>query len=293
MTKKEVIAVALLFFVAIIWGSGFIAAKFALDASVTPELLMVVRFSVATLLIGALFFKQLRKNMRKEYIARGVILGVMLFLGFYIQNVGLLYTTPANNAFLTSANVIMVPFIVWVITKHMPKMRKIIASIVFLIGIFILSVDLSTGFSLSLGDSLTLLCAFFFACHISYNGKLAQSIDTVSLVFLQIATSAVLSLIVFLAIDRDLTPILSPNGLLPVLFLGVFSTFVCYLLQTFCQTRVASPQVAIILGTEALFGALFSVVIGYDALSYSIVIGGGIMLFAVLLAEWPEKTKQS
>ncbi len=291
MTKKEFVAIMLLFLVAIIWGSGFIASQIALDEGVTPELLMVVRFTVATLCVGIIFHKQLRKNLRKEYILRGIILGVFLYLGFYIQNIGLLHTTPANNAFLTSANVIMVPFIAWLITRQMPGLRKLIASLIFLLGIFILSVDLSQGFSLSLGDSLTLICAFFFACHIAYNGKLAQSIDTASLVFLQLATSTVLSAIVFFIVDGDVTPITTLSGLLPLVYLGIFSTFVCYLLQTFCQARVGSAQVAIILGTESFFGALFSVILGYDPLSYRIVLGGAIMLAAVFLAEWPERQK--
>ncbi len=294
MTKKEMVTVALLFLTAIIWGGGFIASKIALDANVTPELLMVVRFCLATVLLAVVFYKRLKSNLHRGLLLRGFLLGVMLYLGFYLQNVALLFTTPANNAFLTSANVIMVPFIVWAITKRMPNIRKIVACVVFIVGIFILSMDISQGISFSAGDSLTLLCAFFFACHIAYNGKLAKSIDTVTLVFLQVATSALLSLIVFIVVDRDMSPLMTPNGLLPLVFLGLFSTFVCYLLQTFCQSRMASPQVAIILGTEALFGAMFSVILGYDPLSYNIVVGGGIMLFSVFLAEWsgaPKKVK--
>ncbi len=293
MTKKEIVAIMLLFLVAIIWGSGFIASQMALDANVTPELLMVVRFTVATLCVGIIFQKQLRKNLRKKYILRGILLGVFLYLGFYIQNIGLLHTTPANNAFLTSANVIMVPFIVWAITKHLPGTRKLIASLIFLVGIFILSVDISAGFSFSLGDSLTLICAFFFACHIAYNGKLAESIDTISLVFLQLATATVLSAIVFFIVDGDTSPIMNLGGLLPLIYLGIFSTFVCYLLQTFCQARVGAAQVAIILGTESFFGALFSVILGYDPLSYEIIVGGAIMLAAVFMAEWPDKKTSS
>ncbi len=291
MKKKEAVAVSLLFLTAIIWGCGFIASKLALDAGVTPELLMVVRFVIATLLLGTLFFKRIKANMKKEHILPGIFLGVLLYLGFYIQNIGLLYTTPANNAFLTSANVIMVPFITWALTRRMPGGRKIAASAIFIVGIFILSVDIKAGFSMSAGDLLTLVCAFFFACHISYNGRLAERMDTTVLVFLQIATSAVLSSIMFFALDGVVTPATTLNGFLPLLFLGVFSTFACYLLQTFCQTRIGAPQAAIILGTESLFGALLSVFLGYDPLSLSIVIGGGIMLFAVFLAEWQPAVK--
>ncbi len=291
MSKKEAVAVALLFITAFIWGAGFIASRLALDAGVTPELLMLVRFSIASILVATIFNKNIRKNLKRADIIPGVVLGVMLYLGFYIQNIALQYTTPANNAFLTSANVIMVPFISWAITRKLPGWRKILACVIFIVGIFILSVDIQSGFTISAGDSLTLVCAFFFACHISYNGRLAERIDTATLVFLQLVTSAVLSAVMFFILDGDITPATSLDGLLPLLFLALFSTFACYLLQTFCQTRVGASQAAIILGTESLFGALFSVILGYDPLSVSIVVGGGIMLSAVVLAEWQPGSK--
>lgn len=152
----------MLFAVAAIWGSGFIVSRMALDASVTPELLMMVRFSVATLVVGLFFRKRLKQKFKMTDLKGGIIIGLFLFLGFYIQIVGLQYTTPSNNAFLTATNVIMVPLIWWVLSKKRPGKKLLISSMLCLLGIGVLSLNFTAGFSFSWGDLLSLLCAFFF-----------------------------------------------------------------------------------------------------------------------------------
>ena len=74
---------------------------------------MFVRFAIAALIVGIVFHKDLKKNMKKEHIKGGLLIGTFLFLAFYVQTVALQYTTPSNNAFITAANVVIVPFLWW------------------------------------------------------------------------------------------------------------------------------------------------------------------------------------
>lgn len=276
---------ALLFTVAAIWGSGFIASQVAVDAHISPALFMLVRFALSTIIVGLLFWRQLREGLQWNQLGRGMLVGLFLFLGFYIQFVGLQYTTPGNNAFLTSTNVIMVPLLWWGVSKKRPLGRIFASSVVCLLGIGVLSLNVAGGFSFSVGDSLTLVCAFFFACHITATGKLAANMNTAVLVFLQFATAALLSLLLFLFTDRDLTGITSPSGMGAVLYLVLFSTCLCYFLQTAVQRYVSSAKAAIILSTEALFGSLFSVLLGYDQLTVQMALGGGIILLSLVMTE--------
>lgn len=112
MEKKraEVMGSLSLLVVAIIWGSGFIASQMALDAQMSSAFIMFVRFAIAALIVGIVFHKDLKKNMKKEHIKGGLLIGTFLFLAFYVQTVALQYTTPSNNAFITAANVVIVPF---------------------------------------------------------------------------------------------------------------------------------------------------------------------------------------
>ncbi len=292
MSNKNTLSTVLLFVAAIIWGAGFIASKFALEVGMSAELMLFSRFFVAAIALGIIFFRRIREKMRREQILPGIFLGIILFLGFYFQGLGLELTTPANNAFLTSTNVIMVPFIAWIIFKKRPGGLKFVTSAICLIGIFILSANFEVGFSMSLGDILTLICAFFFACQIVFTGKLARNIDATVLVFIQILTSTVLSFIMFLINDGNIAPVLTVQGILPIIFLGLFSTLVCYLLQTFGQQHIDPSKAAMILSTEGLFGSIMSVMLGYDSLKLTMVIGGGVILLSVLLSEASFKKKE-
>ena len=70
------------------------------------------------------------------------------------------------------------------------------------------------------------------------------------------------------------------------MLLGVFSTCLCYFLQTTAQKHVNSTKAAIILSTESLFGSIFSVLLGYDPLSAQMVVGGVIILASIILPEF-------
>ncbi len=283
--NNYLLSVVSLFIVAIIWGSGFIGARLALDSSLSSSFIMFVRFTIAALIIGVVFFKDIKNNLRYKHLKGGFIIGLFLFLAFYLQTVGLKYTTPSNNAFITASNVVMVPFLWWFVSKKKPHTKIFISSFLCLMGIMILSVNFANGFSLSAGDLLTLACAFLFACQIVATGILAESMDAKVLVFLQFSVAALLAFFVFLITDRDFTAFACPKGMLAVIYLGVFSTCLCYFLQTTAQKNVPSAKTAIILATESLFGTFFSVLLGYDKLSVNMVAGGLIIIIAILLPE--------
>ncbi len=283
--SKKITGSILLFIVAIIWGSGFIVSQMALDVNASPELIMVIRFSVSTIVVGVVFFKRLKVNLKAKNIAQSVIVGVFLFLGFYIQIIALQYTTPANNAFLTATNVIMVPFLWWIISKKMPKMNVFAACVICFVGIGALSFKTGQGFNFAVGDTLTIICALFFACQIVATGIVAKKIDICVIVFVQFLTASILALTVFLIAGESIDPFFTKDGFLSLMFLALFSTCLCYFLQTKAQKNVSSANAAIIMGTEALFGALFSVFLGYDELGLPLILGGVIIMFALVLAQ--------
>lgn len=271
--------------VAIIWGSGFIASQMALDAQMSSAFIMFVRFAIATLIIGVVFHNDLRENMKKEHLKGGIWIGLFLFLAFYVQTVALNYTTPSNNAFITASNVVIVPFLWWIITKKRPSTKIFVSSFLCLAGLGILSINFAEGFSLRLGDFLTFVSAFLFACQIIVTGILAKKMDAKVVVFLQFAVATVCGFVMFMLVDRDFSAFTSPKGMAAVLYLGVFSTCLCYFLQTKAQQRMDSAKAAIILSTESLFGSIFSVALGYDKLTVQMIVGGLIILMSIIMTE--------
>lgn len=283
--RRNFVYQAALLLVAIIWGGGFPFSQMALDSGLTPFGVMLGRFTIATLLFGLLFGRSILRNFQPGQLKGCLVIGILLFSAFLTQIIGLQLSSPSNNAFITASNVIMVPFLWWLFAKQRPPKIMFPASFLSLVGVSILSVNFTGGLSVAIGDVFTLLSAFLFASQIVATGLLARTIDPRVLVFTQFLVAGLLSLAAFLVFDGNFSVFGQAKSLLSVSYLGILSTGLCFLLQTIAQKHVHSAKAAILLSTEALFGALFSVLAGYDELSPQMVLGGGIVMCSVLLPE--------
>lgn len=290
--SRQLLYEAALLLVGVIWGGGFMATRIAVDEQLSASLILAGRFLIAAAVFGCAFWKTIRQNMNVRSAVGGVVVGTFLFLGFTTQTVAMAGTTPSNAGFLTATNVVMVPFLWWLLAKKRPPMRIIAACALCLCGIGALSLKFD-GFSFTGGDVLALICAFFFACHIVFTGLYSVRMDAKVLVFTQFVTAAALSLAFFLLFDRDYTPLLRPNGFLSVAYLGVFSTCLCFFLQAIAQVHVAASKAALFLCTESLFCSVFSVLFGYESVTKAMAIGGALILSSVVLAEYtPARTRE-
>jgi len=280
-SKKTLLADISLFIVAIVWGSGFIATKNALG-DIPPLFLTGTRFALGGLILTCIFYKRL-KTLSKSDILGAVSVGVILFLAFTTQTYGLQTTEAGKSAFLTGTNVVMVPFLFWMIHKKAPDKFAFVAAFICLGGIALLSLE-ETSFTLQVGDSLTLICAFFYACHIASTGYYAKRMDPLALSIVQFAVVASLSLVAGFFLE----PI--PVGLpltswFPVFYLAIFGTCIAFALQTIGQKYTHSTHAAIILSMESVFGALLGVLLLNEVLTFKMFIGCMTILLAILTAE--------
>lgn len=271
-----------LIIIAMIWGSGFVGTQLALDGGLTPLQLLTIRFFIGSVLINLIFFKQIKENINKEILKSGVILGFFLFIAFAVQTVGILYTTPTKNAFITAANVVIVPFIGFFVYKRKLDKIGIISSIMTLIGIGILSLE--ADLSINIGDFLTLICAFGFAFHIFFTSEFASKYNPIILTGIQFTVAFILSLVCQMFMG-EMKIEAQVNGYLGALYLGVFSTTIAFLLQTICQKMVDGTKTAIILSTEAVFGTIFSVLILKEIVTLKMLIGIAIIFTSIIMAE--------
>ena len=162
---KKGLAIGGLILVTVIWGGGFVASDMALE-SMKPFQIMMVRFLLASVLMGLVSLGQ--RNRKEEVVNRtgaikaGILMGVALFIGFSLQIIALQYTTPSKNAFLTALNVVIVPFIAFVILKKKIGAKGIIGAILSVIGVALLS--LNGNLTLGLGCCIRGLWCCCFWC---------------------------------------------------------------------------------------------------------------------------------
>ena len=281
---KKWLAIGGLILVTVIWGGGFVASDVALE-SMKPFQIMMVRFLLASVLMGMISLGQ--KNREEKSVDRagairaGILMGIALFVGFSLQIIGLQYTTPSKNAFLTALNVVIVPFIAFIILKKKIGAKGIIGAILSVVGVALLS--LNGNLTLGLGDALTLICAVGFAFQIFFTSEFVKKYPVSILNMVQMITAFVLSavsLVFFGETDFQVTT----QGWLSVLYLGVISTTLCYLLQTACQRYVDETKAAIVLSMESVFGTIFSIIILHEVITLRMVIGCVIILTAVIIS---------
>ncbi len=284
--KAFPVAELLLLLTALIWGGGFIFTNLAILAGLPLSLILTLRFAIPAVMMAVFFRQEMAIATRRDF-ACGAGAGVILFVAFFLQTYGIKYTTPANSAFLTATNVIMVPFISWLFFRQRPPISAFPLAFTCFIGAVVLAWTPGMGMNFNVGDLLTLFCAFMFACHIAFLGAVSGITSSAAVLsVMQLGVSAVLSFLAFCIIDRaSCSWEALREGMLPMLYLSLLSTGLCYFLQNWAQRRVAPAKTAILLSCEGLFGSLLSVLCGYDTPTVTFVVGGAIILLSVVLAQ--------
>ncbi|MEZ7172091.1 DMT family transporter [Sporosarcina sp. OR05] len=265
---------------AIIWGSGFVGSAMALE-TYTPYQILAGRFLIGALLLCAVFYKKL-KFMTKSVLLKGTILGVFLYIAFTLQTVGLQFTTPSKNAFLTAVNVVIVPFIGLALYKRKLDIFEVMGAFLAMFGVAILSLQWSAG--VNIGDFLSFCCAIAFAFHIFYTSQFVKNEDPIVLTIVQMAAATVIGFVVVL-LKGEMAFSMEPGGLSSLLYLGIFSTTIAFLLQTVAQKFITETKAAIILSTESLWGMVFSVILLSEVLTIKMGIGAVLILGAIILSE--------
>lgn len=282
--KKENLSKLLLFLVAMIWGSGFPATKIILDSGIKPFEFLGIRFFITAMVMFCIM-KIKKIKIEKKERDLGLIAGLVLFSAFAFQTVGLVYTTSSKNAFITGANVIFVPYIMWIITKEKPKFIYIISSIICFIGIGFLSFE--KNLTINFGDFLTFICAICFALQIVVIGSRIKNKNPFTINGFQMFSAGIIGVILNIIFEESsiFTRIYDLKQILALLYIVIFNTFICYSIQTYAQKHINSSQVSLILTTEIIFGAVFSVILLGDKMTLQVIVGGLLIFGSILLTE--------
>ena len=272
----------LLTLAAMIWGSSFIVMKSAVDF-LTPNVLLFVRFSLATVIMVIMFYKYV-KDIKLKDLKGGVVTGTCLFLAYLTQTIGLTMTTPGKNAFLTAVYCAIVPFFVWIFYHKRPDNYNFIAALLCIFGVGLVSLD--GNLSMNLGDLLTLIGGIFYALHILAIKKYSQEMHPIKLTTLQFAMTAILAFFGSLFFeDISLVKQIDSSIILQIGYLAFFATAVTLLCQNMEQHLVSECNAAILLSLESVFGVIFSVLLYGEVLSFKVASGFVLIFIALIISE--------
>lgn len=273
-----------LLYAAAIWGSTFFIVKDSLQ-HIDPVTLVGYRFLLAAFLLGLyLLFKKINLFSNMKY---GFILGVFLWLLYVPQTIGLGYTSAANSGFITGLFVAFVPLFSFLFFKQIPSVMRLIAVGLSLAGLAVLTGGLK---EINIGDSLTIITAMAYAIHILFADKYVKgNLNPLVLSFQQFLTVGLLSLLASALFDLSFSPG-NLNTLGVIAFLAIFPTLSAFVIQLVAQKFTTPIKVGLIFAMEPVFAAIFAWTLGNESFTLTQVLGGILIVLALILSELPIKS---
>ncbi len=262
-----------------IWGSTFVVVQNLVSRmDVTSYLFW--RFAAAAVVLVAVRPRSLWSMSRRQ-LRHGVLLGLVLGLGYALQTVGLQHTSATVSGFITGMFVVFTPLISGLVLRRRVGRLAWAGVGLATVGLGLLSLR---GFALGWGETLTLLCALAYAVHIVGLGEWSTPRDAYALTTVQLLTVAVVAGTMTLpGGGPQLPPDLS--AWVAVLFMAVAATAVAFLIQTWAQAHLTATRVAVILTFEPVFAGIFGVLLAGDPVTARTVGGGLFILSAMYLVE--------
>jgi drug/metabolite transporter (DMT)-like permease len=264
------------------WGIAFVWMKDAINEQPFFDFL-AVRFTLAALVMIAVRPKTLR-NMNRGLVLRGGALGVVLGIAYVAQTIGLEQSTAAITGFFTGLYVVLTPLLAYFLLRQRLSFKVLIGVVLATAGLALISLD---GLTWASGIVPLLICALLFALHIVGLGAWSKGLDSYALTVVQLIGVAVVCWIG--ALPDGFTPPPNVNVWGAVAFTALFATAAAFFIQTWAQSIIDASRVAIILTTEVVFAAGFAYAVGQEPVRALTVIGGLVMVTAMLIVEWPSK----
>jgi drug/metabolite transporter (DMT)-like permease len=288
--RMALVADALLFSVAILWGSSFVLVKSAVER--TSELAagsivagaflyLLLRYVVATGVFAAAQPRSWLRSSRRDW-AMGGLLGAFYLTALVLQTIGLQRTSPGVSGFITGMSVAMVPFLYWAVARRSPGHWQIIGAVIATLGLAALS--LQGDFTLKWGDGITLLATLFYALHIMTVGFFAPQVRPATLAVTQMAVSTA-ALVVIAPFFVHVTLGLPWQVWAVIVGTALSGTIYAFFIQSWAQRYTTSTHAAILLGFESVFAAIAGIAAGMDAVTWRLLVGGSLMLAGVFIVE--------
>ncbi|MGZ4778490.1 MAG: DMT family transporter [Thermoanaerobaculia bacterium] len=275
--KRNWAALLTILVVAIAWGATFTVVKNVLS-HIAPEPFIFWRFTLAGAILCAIAIQ--RRQALRPVARSGIILGGLVFVGYWLQTRGLMVITPSRSAFLTGLYVVMVPFCDRIIRGTRISAQAWTGSILAVVGTTALIGGLDAR--PTLGDVMTLLCAFCFALHVVYSADFTARHPAIALAAVQV---------LFVGIAAGPPSLLAPRAAfrtdvgVVIVFTAVVTTALAFVALMWGQARVTATEAAVILAVEPLAASFTSILAGEEHVTAAFVLGGTMILAGMVVSQ--------
>jgi drug/metabolite transporter (DMT)-like permease len=291
-----------------IWGFSYISARWGLSGC-SPALFMVLRFSIAAIVVYPFVYKSLKKAT-KRLRWEGLILGMLMGAGYLLQTYSINFTTVARASFLTGMCLLGIPILGYIIFRQVVKIYSLIGVVIAIVGLYVF---LNPSFAgLNVGDIVGLISIPVWALYMIYmsvytEGK-TDPYETYIYLFWQLVGVVPLALITFVIFETNLfmAPLhpdlgkgltVTPLFLAGLLINATFASLLTVYLQTTAQRYTTAVQAMICFQMEPITAICVAWLILGEKLNTHTVVGGIIIISAVLISElggiWAESRSKT
>lgn len=281
---------------ALIWGFAFAAQRRGADY-LTPFTFNAIRYILGgfSLIPVILVFERKGTPWRdkKLWIASAAA-GFVLYAASALQQTGLMLTGDAGKSgFITGLYIVLVPLMCAVMFRQKTNINMWIGAVFATAGLYLLSVTGGIS-SVSLGDLLLFIGAFFWAGHIIVVDRMGGALTSLRFACLQFLICGILSGVTALIAEQPTTIDNVMAAAIPLAYCAVMSTGVAYTLQIIGQKYSSNPTLAaIILSLESVFAAIGGMLLLHERMHVQGYIGCLLIFAGIVLSQLKRKEKHT
>lgn len=264
------------------WGASTCLTAICLR-ELQPLTLNAFRFLTAFLVLGAVFHKRIARAIR-ETLKYSLLIGLSLVMVYVGATYGVLYTSVSNAGFIGAMTVLFTPVFEFILYHKRPGKRFSFSLLLCLIGIALLT--LNETLQPALGDTICLLVPMFYAIDLMLTEKAVAEpeVDPIALGVCELIVVGVVMLALSLVLETPTLPA-TPGVWASALFLGIFCSGICFIIQSVEQQFTTASHAGLIFTLEPVFSAVFAFFLLGERLGVKGYIGASLMLLSLVLME--------
>lgn len=287
MTKKTVIISYLaILSIPLAYGSFYSVFKLLLQDFPVFWLCLIRMLIAFIFLLPFLLIGRKYRKLSRSYVIPSFILGLVFFIGLVAQSFSLKTVSAGTAGFVAVSFVVITPFFAWWILKAVPRKMILISILLVVFGYFIMFYDFSgREFTFGLGELLNFVGALVIALQIVLFEKYGRKFDTILITITQFFWVNIFMLITVLITNEwAINSPLSVKNVSLMVYLGIFTTVLPFLLQFWGQKHISSVSTSIIISFEPIFATVFGAILLNEQITGNFYWGALLIFIGVIFS---------
>lgn len=279
-----------------VWGSASAVTKLAVE-NITPYVFAFLRNATAAACLLPYYFIRRKRSVTpypplpwKKVIWMGLT-GITFFYLFF--NLALFYTTASAGALIQGFIPVAIILLSILILKERLKRIQVAGILLSVTGVILIGFvgTFAGARNAMLGNTLMIFAVLSWGFY-TIISKSLEKYDAVQITAMSttIGTAGLIPAVAFELIQKPEWPVISLNGWLSILYLGIFSSAICYILYNKVLKVLSGVQVGNFMNFDPVVGAVIAIIFLGERITVWQVAGGVLVLAGVMLTSMKKRS---